>query len=74
MKKMKSYRLSNQCLASLAEIRSLNDEWTETEIIEKAVDLLYHVELYSGDFNRLKYRSIGGVLLQIYLLDPFRGV
>lgn len=74
MKKMKSFRLSEQCRASLSAIQSLNDEWTETEIIEKAVDLLYHVELDTEDFNKLKYRSIGGVLLYIYPTDFYRGV
>lgn len=52
MKKMRSYRLSEQSLGLLAEIRRWYPEWSDTEIIEKAIEVLNAIEYkHIGDFN-----------------------
>ena len=69
MKTMKSYRLSDQVLSSLADIRALNPEFTDTEIIEKAIELLNAVEVCTEEFNKMKYRTMSGDYLKITFLD-----
>lgn len=69
MKKMKSYRLSDQALSSLAEIRAHNPQCSDTEIIEKAIELLNAVEVCTEEFNKIKYRTMNGDYLKITFLD-----
>ena len=64
MKKPKTYRLSPAAIAMLEELKK-EREWNETEIIEKAIDMLNFAELCIEPGERGKYRRIDGAVLTI---------
>lgn len=64
MKKPKTYRLSPVAIAMLDELKTTR-QWNETEIIEKAVDLLNFAELCIEPGERGKYRRMDGTVLTI---------
>lgn len=43
-KTIKSYRFSDYIMAELKELRELYPDWSETEIVERAIDLLNALE------------------------------
>ena len=64
MKKPKTYRLSPVAVAMLDELKNARS-WNETEIIEKAIDLLNYAELCIEPGERGKYRRMDGTVLTI---------
>ena len=59
-KTLKAYRLSDQTLSMLAELKSQFPNWTETQIIEHAIDVLNALDLTDRDM--ITCRSISGVI------------
>ena len=64
MKKPKTYRLSPVAIAMLDELKNARS-WNETEIIEKAIDLLNYAELCIEPGERGKYRRMDGTVMTI---------
>ena len=59
-KTLKAFRLSEQTLTMLAELKSQFPHWTETQIVERAIDVLNALDLSAHDV--ITCRSISGVI------------
>ena len=64
MKKSKTYRFSPVTIAMLDELKNARS-WNETEIIQKAIDMLNYAELCVEPGDRGKYRRMDGTILTI---------
>lgn len=60
MKTVKSYRFSDVILEELKELKSWYPDWTETEIIERAIDLLNAMEGCKDDVKFYPVRLMDG--------------
>lgn len=59
-KTLKAFRLSEQTLSMLGELKSQYPHWTETQIVERAIDVLNALDLADRDI--ITCRSISGAI------------
>ena len=57
---MRSYRFSDYIMEELNEVKDWYPEWTETEIIERAIDLLNALEGCKDDIEYYPARLMDG--------------
>ena len=60
MRTMKSYRFSEPTVSMLIELKNSFPHWSETEIVEKAIDILNAID--AQERNRVSFRSLSGSL------------